>query len=154
MQYSGFPPVIVFWEAVLFICTLSIISEWCWPQREIYIHIHIHTSYLNQGQRSTDKDLWKLIIMYTNGYNSISCFGWTLRSKIRRKSKNQRKSKSLILLIISLSTHLWIWFLLSLLNLIYWGICTKQEMELLPCDLTPCHLCQFFTDLRWGKMYG
>ena len=41
----------------------------------------VHTSYLNQGQRSTDKDLWKLIIMYTNGYNSISCFGWTLRTK-------------------------------------------------------------------------
>ena len=60
----------------------------------------VHTSYLNQGQRSTDKDLWKLIIMYTNGYNSFSCFGWTLRSKIRRKSKNQRKSKNLILLII------------------------------------------------------
>ena len=31
----------------------------------------VHTSYLNQGQRSTDKDLWKLIIIYTNGYNSI-----------------------------------------------------------------------------------
>ena len=31
---------------------------------------------------------------------------------------------------------------------------SKQEMELLPCDLTPCHLCQFFTDLRWGSMYG
>ena len=31
----------------------------------------VHTSYLNQGQCSTDKDLWKLIIMYTNGYNSI-----------------------------------------------------------------------------------
>ena len=27
----------------------------------------VHTSYLNQGQRSTDKDLWKLIIMFTNG---------------------------------------------------------------------------------------
>merc|ERR1712237_53748 len=65
-----------------------------------------HTSYLNQGQRSTDKDLWKLIIMYTNGYNSISCFGWTLRSKIRIKSKNQRKSKILILLIILLFSRL------------------------------------------------
>ena len=53
----------------------------------------VHTSYLNQGQRSTDKDLWKLIIMYTNGYNSISCFGWTLRSKIRRKSKKNQKIK-------------------------------------------------------------
>ena len=117
----------------------------------------VHTSYLNQGQRSTDKDLWKLIIMYTNGYNSISCFGWTLRSKIRRKSKkskNQRKSKSLILLIISLLSRLCIWFLLSLLFLIYCGICTKQEMELLPCDLTPYHLCQFYTDLCWGRMYG
>ena len=36
--------------------------------------------------------------MYTNGYNSFSCFGWTLRSKIRRKSEkseNQRKSKKI-----------------------------------------------------------
>ena len=32
------------------------------------------------------------------------------------------------------------------------GILTKQEMESLPCDLTPCHLCQFFTDLRRGRM--
>ena len=69
---------------------------------------NVHTSYLSQGQRSTDKDLWKLIIMYTNGYNSFSCFGWTLKSKIRRKSKNQkikksknqRKSKNLILFIV------------------------------------------------------
>ena len=30
------------------------------------------TFYLNEGQCSTDKDMWKLIIMYTNGYNSIS----------------------------------------------------------------------------------
>ena len=39
----------------------------------------VHTSYLNQDQRSADKDFWKLIIMYTNGYSSISYFGWTLR---------------------------------------------------------------------------
>ena len=81
--------------------------------------------------------------------NSISCFGWILRLKIRRKSKNQRKSKSLILLIISLLSRLCIWFLLSLLFLIFCGICTKQEIELLPCDLTPCHLRQFFIDLYW-----
>ena len=89
--------------------------------------------------------------------NSISCFGWTLRSKIIRKSKkskNQRKSKSLILLIIWLFSRLCIGFLLYLLFLIYCGICTKQEMELLPCDLTPYHLCQFYTDLCWGRMYG
>ena len=35
----------------------------------------VYTSYLKEGQWSTDKDLWKLIIMYTNG--SISCYGWT-----------------------------------------------------------------------------
>ena len=27
-------------------------------------------------------------------------------------------------------------------------ICKKQEMELLQCDLTTCHLCQFFIHLR------
>ena len=37
----------------------------------------VHTSYLKEGQCSTDNDLWKLIIMYTNGYDSISCYGWT-----------------------------------------------------------------------------
>ena len=114
----------------------------------------VHTSYLNQGQRSTDKYFWKLIIIYTNGYNSISCFGWTLRSKIRGKLKNQRKSKSLILLIIWFFSRLCIWAKLSLLFLIHCGIDTTQEMELLPCDLTPCHLCQFFTNIRWGRMYG
>ena len=41
----------------------------------------VHTFYLNEGQCSTDEDLWKLIINhyvhYTNGYNSIPCYGWT-----------------------------------------------------------------------------
>ena len=31
----------------------------------------VHTSYLNEGHCSTDKQFWILIIMYTNGYNSI-----------------------------------------------------------------------------------
>ena len=35
----------------------------------------------------------------------------------------------------------------SLLFFILCGIRTKQEMELLPCDKTACHLRQFFTDL-------
>ena len=26
----------------------------------------------------------------------------------------------------------------------------KQEIKLLPCDSTPCYLCQFFIDLHWG----
>ena len=43
--------------------------------------------------------------------------------------------------------------LLSLLFVIHCGIRTKQEMELLPCDLTSCYLCQLFTDLRRGKTY-
>ena len=30
----------------------------------------------------------------------------------------------------------------------------KQEIKLLPCDSTPCYLCQFFIDLHWGRMYG
>ena len=30
----------------------------------------------------------------------------------------------------------------------------KQEIELLPCDSTPCYLCQFFIDLHWGGMFG
>ena len=41
----------------------------------------------------------------------------------------------------------------SLLFLIDCGIRTKQEMELLPCDLTSCYLCQLFTDLRRSKTY-
>ena len=36
-----------------------------------------HTSGLNEGQCSTDKDLWKLIIMQTNGYNAISYYTWS-----------------------------------------------------------------------------
>ena len=51
----------------------------------------VHTSYLNQGQRSTDKDLWKLIIMYTNGYNSISVM--TGLKKRKNKSKNQKNQR-------------------------------------------------------------
>ena len=55
----------------------------------------VHTSYLHEGQCSTDKFLWKLIIMYTKCYNSISCYGWTIN-----KMKQIKKSKSLILLIL------------------------------------------------------
>ena len=36
----------------------------------------VHTFYLNEGQCTTDKDLWKLIIMYTNGYSYISYYGY------------------------------------------------------------------------------
>ena len=81
---------------------------------------------------------------------------WLDLKNEEKKSKNQKKSKKIKefdSLIISLLSRLCIWFLLSLLFLIYCGICTKQEMELLTCDLTPCHLCQFFIDLRWGRMY-
>ena len=35
--------------------------------------------------------------------------------------------------------------------LIHCGICTKQEIELMSCDLTSCYLPQFLTDIRWGK---
>ena len=35
--------------------------------------------------------------------------------------------------------------------LIKCGICTKQEIDLLSCDLTSYYLCQFLTDLRCGK---
>ena len=56
--------------------------------------------------------------------------------------------------LVSLSSCLCIWFLSSLLFLIHCGICTKQEMKLLPWDLTPCHLHQFFINLSWGSMYG
>ena len=31
------------------------------------------------------------------------------------------------------------------------GISTKQEMELLSCNLTSCFLCQSFTDLQRSK---
>ena len=34
----------------------------------------VHTSYLNEGQCSTEKHFWKIIIMYTNSYESISCY--------------------------------------------------------------------------------
>ena len=30
----------------------------------------------------------------------------------------------------------------------------KQGIKLLPCDSTPCYLCQFFIDLHWGRMCG
>ena len=30
----------------------------------------------------------------------------------------------------------------------------KQEIKLLPCDSTPCYLCQCFIDLHWGRMCG
>ena len=33
------------------------------------------------------------------------------------------------------------------------GISTKQEMELLSCDLTSCYLCQSFTDLQWSRTW-
>ena len=46
--------------------------------------------------------------------------------------------------IIQSSLHL---FLMFLNFLIHCGIRTKQEMELLSCDQTLCHLCQFFIDL-------
>ena len=68
---------------------------------------------------------------YFPPYSLYFCFG-----KIKT-IKTIKKSKSLV----SLLSHLCIWYLLSLLFLIYCGICTKQEIELLPCDLTPCHLC-------------
>ena len=41
----------------------------------------------------------------------------------------------------------------SLFFLIDCGIRTKQEMELLPCDLTSCNLRQLFTDFPWGRTY-
>ena len=33
----------------------------------------------------------------------------------------------------------------------HWGISTKQEIELLSCDLTSFYLCQSFTDLQWSR---
>ena len=42
----------------------------------------------------------------------------------------------------------------SLLFLNDCGIRTKQEMELLPCDLTSFYLGQLFTDLPWGRTYS
>ena len=73
----------------------------------------VHTSNLNERQCLTDKYFWKLINMYTNSYNSISCFGWTLRSKIRRKSKKSKKIKefdSFDYLINKSSLHLFLVF--------------------------------------------
>ena len=32
------------------------------------------TTYLNEGQCSTEKHFWKIIIMYTNSYDSNSCY--------------------------------------------------------------------------------
>ena len=51
----------------------------------------VHTSYLNKGQCSTEKHLWKIIIMYTNGYNSIPVMAGLKKRKINQKiKKNQR----------------------------------------------------------------
>ena len=33
--------------------------------------------------------------MYTNGYNSFSCFGWTLKVKKKKKIKKIKKSKKI-----------------------------------------------------------
>ena len=33
------------------------------------------------------------------------------------------------------------------------GITTKQEMELLSCELTSCYLWQSFTDLQWSRTW-
>ena len=64
----------------------------------------VHTSYLNEGHCSTDKHFWMLIIMYTNGYNSIPVMAGLKKRKINKKIK--KKSKSLILLIIWLFSRL------------------------------------------------
>ena len=65
---------------------------------------------------------------------SLSVFHWPSMEKdiINQKSKNQKnqKIKSLIIWLFS------------------------QEMELLPCNLPPCHLRQCFIDLFWSRMYG
>ena len=37
----------------------------------------VHKSYINKRPYSNDKDFGKLIFMYTNGYDSISCYGWS-----------------------------------------------------------------------------
>ena len=59
-------------------------------------------------------------------------------------------------------TFIWLFSLLDFLVvfafylicfLSHFGICTKQEMELLPCDLASCFLCQFFIDLCCGRMH-
>ena len=51
----------------------------------------VHTSYLNEGHCSTDKRFWMLIIMYTNGFNSISVMAGLKKRKINQKiKKNQR----------------------------------------------------------------
>ena len=51
----------------------------------------VHTSYLNEGHCSTDKHFWMLIIMYTNGYNSIPVMAGLKKRKINQKiKKNQR----------------------------------------------------------------
>ena len=51
----------------------------------------VHTSYLNKGQCSTEKYLWKIIIMYTNGYNSIPVMAGL--KKRENKSKNQKNQR-------------------------------------------------------------
>ena len=43
-----------------------------------------HTSYLNEGHCSTDKHFWMLIIMYTNGYNSIPVMAGLKKCKNRK----------------------------------------------------------------------
>ena len=68
-----------------------------------------------------------------------------------QKLKNKSKTKESKSLIIWLFSRLCIWKKSSLLFLMHCGISTKQEMELLSCDLTSCYLCQSFTDLQWSR---
>ena len=48
----------------------------------------MYSTYLNEGHCSTDKHFWMLIIMYTNGYNSIPVMAGL---KIRKKNKKKIK---------------------------------------------------------------
>ena len=62
----------------------------------------VHTSYPNKGQCSTDKHFGMLIIMYTNGYNSIL----VMAGLKKRKNKSKIKLKIKDYLIINLPSPL------------------------------------------------
>ena len=50
-----------------------------------------HTSYLNEGHCLTDKHFWMLIIIYTNGYNSIPVMAGLKKRKINQKIKKNKR---------------------------------------------------------------
>ena len=80
----------------------------------------VHTSYLNEGYYSTDKDFQKFIILYTKSYyNSISGLGWNLKNETLKTNKrikefddfyfyycNNESSSHLILVVFTLFSKL------------------------------------------------